>query len=95
MGKCFEAADILKGDLARVYFYLSTAYFNVWACCDDVGVDKWNMKAWMEADMRAWHAGDPVDSKEMARNDEIYTNWQHNRNPFVDHPEWVDQISNF
>ena len=94
-GKCFEIADILKGDLARTYFYLSTAYYQVWDCCDEEGVDKWDIKSWMEQDMRDWHANDPVDDLERQRNEEIYTNWQHNRNPFIDHPEWVDQISDF
>lgn len=37
----------------------------------------------------SWHAADPVDAKEMARNDWVYS-YQNNRNPFVDHPEWVD-----
>jgi len=60
-GTCFEVPDYLKGDLARTYFYLATAYYKVWDCCDEPGVDKWNMKAWMEADMRAWHATDPVN----------------------------------
>ncbi len=45
--------------------------------------------------MRAWNAGDAVDATEKARNEENYTNWQHNRNPFIDHPEWVNYISNF
>jgi len=38
-----------------------------------------------------WHEADPVDAKEMDRNDAVYT-YQHNRNPFIDHPEWVDAI---
>ena len=38
---------------------------------------------------------DPVDENELTRNDLIYINWQGNRNPFIDHPEWVDQISDF
>ena len=35
-----------------------------------------------------WHEQDPVDAKELRRNDEV---WKHqgNRNPFIDHPEWV------
>ena len=94
-GKCFEIADNLKGDLARTYFYLSVAYYGVWECCDEVGVDKWDMKTWMEDDMRAWHKGDPVDDLEVKRNDEIYNNHQHNRNPFIDNPTWVDRISDF
>ncbi|QDU65325.1 endonuclease [Engelhardtia mirabilis] len=39
----------------------------------------------------AWHAADPVDAVEMARNDAVY-GFQGNRNPFIDHPEWVDCI---
>ena len=36
-----------------------------------------------------WHAADPVDTFEMDRNDAVF-GFQGNRNPFVDHPEWVD-----
>ncbi len=35
-----------------------------------------------------WHADDPVDSREVWRNEVVYT-YQGNRNPFIDHPEWV------
>jgi endonuclease I len=94
-GTCFELPDYLKGDLARTYFYLATAYYKVWGCCDEAGVDKWEMKKWMEDDMRAWHEADPVTDQERARNEEIYANHQHNRNPYIDHPEWVNQISDF
>jgi PKD repeat protein/endonuclease I len=38
-----------------------------------------------------WHAQDPVSADELARNDVVFT-YQGNRNPFVDHPEWVDCI---
>ncbi|MFZ5949748.1 MAG: endonuclease, partial [Candidatus Rifleibacteriota bacterium] len=40
------------------------------------------------------HREDPVDEEEKARNDRI-ENIQHNRNPFVDRPDFVDQISDF
>lgn len=36
-----------------------------------------------------WHADDPVDQRERDRNDVVFA-YQGNRNPFTDHPEWVD-----
>ena len=40
-----------------------------------------------------WHLEDPVDALEQARNETVYA-FQGNRNPFVDHPEWVDCLFN-
>ena len=37
----------------------------------------------------AWHQADPPTNAERARNDKIY-GYQNNRNPFIDHPEWVN-----
>ncbi len=36
-----------------------------------------------------WHLADPVDDQERLRN-EVVQVFQGNRNPFVDHPEWVE-----
>ena len=38
-----------------------------------------------------WHQEDPVDDFERNRNEVIYS-FQNNRNPFIDHPEYVDEI---
>lgn len=38
--------------------------------------------------LRQWHLEDPVDDFERDRNDVVF-GYQGNRNPFVDHPEWV------
>jgi len=38
-----------------------------------------------------WHNNDPVSDKEIARNDSVYS-IQSNRNPFIDHPEYVNYI---
>jgi hypothetical protein len=36
-----------------------------------------------------WHIQDPVSQKEIDRNNVIYNQYQHNRNPFIDHPEYA------
>lgn len=43
-------------------------------------------------DLLAWHHADPVDSFEIHRNNLLFRNYTHNRNPFIDFPEWVDYI---
>ena len=44
--------------------------------------------------LRQWHKEDPVDANEMARNDKVEA-LQNNRNPYIDHPEYVDMIDDF
>jgi endonuclease I len=94
-GKCFEPPKDYKGDFARSYFYLSTAYLNEWDCCETPGTNKSSINDWMEVILREWHESDPVDDSERQRNEVIYADWQLNRNPFIDYPEFVDQISDF
>jgi hypothetical protein len=38
-----------------------------------------------------WHLQDPVDAFEQNRNEVTY-GYQGNRNPFIDHPQWVESI---
>ena len=38
-----------------------------------------------------WYEQDPVDDWERQRND-VIQKWQGNRNPFIDHPDWVNTI---
>ena len=44
------------------------------------------------SDLLEWNKIDPVDEYEIHRNNLIYKNFQHNRNPFVDFPQWADYI---
>ena len=44
------------------------------------------------SDLLAWNKIDPVDEYEIKRNDLIYRNYQGNRNPFIDYPQWADCI---
>lgn len=47
----------------------------------------------MRSVLLQWHLQDPVDDWERHRND-VVASYQGNRNPFIDHPEWVDCIFN-
>jgi len=91
-GICFEPIDEYKGDFARIYFYMATRYYNEdasWQSNDMVNGSQ--LKPWALQMLYQWHSMDTVSQKEIDRNNEIY-NIQNNRNPFVDHPEWVDSI---
>ena len=44
------------------------------------------------SDLLQWHKLDPVDEFEIYRNDLIFNNYQHNRNPFIDFPDWVEVV---
>lgn len=91
-GNCFEPIDSFKGDLARNYFYASTRYYT-----EDGGWNNWEMangadlKSWTINMLLEWHHNDPVSQKEINRNDSVYT-LQHNRNPFIDYPQFADCI---
>lgn len=82
----FEPRDVHKGNVARSHFYYIIRYNGAY----NGYVNAAKMETWL----RAWHVSDPADSAEQARNQHIYT-LQHNRNPFIDHPELVDRISSF
>jgi len=93
----FEPADEYKGDIARNYFYMATCYQNVisgWENNNTNGasfLDGTSTKVyeqWALDMLYTWHVNDPVSTKEINRNNAIY-NVQGNRNPFIDHPEYV------
>ena len=46
-----------------------------------------------KSDLIAWSLGDPPDDYERLRNEAVFS-FQHNRNPFIDHPEWVECVFN-
>ena len=89
----FEPIDAYKGDLARTYFYVAVAYAGSGWSSNEM-VDGARIGAEAEAMLRQWHADDPVSDKEIERNDAIF-DLQDNRNPFIDHPDWVCEIDDF
>lgn len=93
--KVLEPPPEVKGDIARNYFYMAIRYYTEDGCWNsNYQMDKANLRPWLEAVLRNWHAADPVSQAERLRNDWIHR-IQGNRNPFVDHPEWVSQIDDF
>ncbi len=101
-GTVFEPIDAYKGDFARTYFYMAARYNNVigsWENNDSQGnsdaiLDGTSFpvyETWFLDLMHQWHLQDSVSAKEIARNEAIYL-IQNNRNPFIDHPEWVDSV---
>ena len=91
----FEPCDEYKGDFARAYFYIATAYENfIWqdAAKNYITNDSYlEFKPWLQEVLVEWHKSDPVSEKEIIRNNRV-SDIQHNRNPFIDYPELVDYI---
>ncbi len=90
----FEPRDEVKGDVARMIFYMAVRYeggggeidleINEYVNNDapNIGV----LSVLIE-----WHLNDLPDAFEINRNDLIF-GYQGNRNPFIDHPEFVELI---
>ncbi len=93
-GRCFEPADEYKGDFARSYFYVVTAYneqANNWASPMLNNNEYPVFNKWTIDLLLAWHRQDPVSNLEIERNNNVY-NIQHNRNPFIDFPQIAEHI---
>ena len=95
----FEPADELKGDFARTYFYMVTRYENLvasWKTNPNTEMLGGNaypaFSNWAITVLLEWSRLDPVSDKERARNDTIYTNFQHNRNPYIDFPSLAEYV---
>ena len=80
----FEPADEYKGDFARTYFYMVTAYQNLnWKYTYMVADGIYpTLQPWAQNLLIKWHKQDPVSEKELLRNEEVYR-IQSNRNPFI------------
>ncbi len=94
-GNSWEPPPASKGNAARAIFYMATRYD---------GSETGNLPLELSntpngtnqmgilTTLLLWHAMDPPDAAESNRNEKIYSLYQHNRNPFIDHPEWVEDI---
>jgi endonuclease I len=89
-----RAAD--RGDVARMILYMAVRYEGDDGFADlepneKVGNGS-NPYMGKLAVLKAWSEADPPSAFEEKRNQVIYDTYQHNRNPFIDHPEWVEAI---
>ena len=92
-GTVFEPINEYKGDFARALMYMSVRYYSEdgsWSSSDMT--NKSEIKKWAIDMLLRWNEQDPVSEKEKERNEVIYNDYQHNRNPFVDHPEYARMI---
>lgn len=98
-GTVFEPNDEIKGDIARVYFYMATCYedkISSWANNASAsavfdGNAYPGFKSWYLTMLMRWSKEDPIDEVEIARNNAV-DSIQSNRNPFVDYPGLEDYI---
>jgi endonuclease I len=94
-GTVFEPIDEYKGDFARTYFYMATRYFDImknWSCSMTNNTQFPAFEEWVVTMLLEWHTNDEVSDKERNRNNVIYEDFQGNRNPFIDNPEYAFKI---
>ena len=91
----WEARDEVKGDIARIIFYMSTRYEGNDGEMDLEVVDHNHTYPLAQhgklSTLLQWNLLDPPDAFERNRNDVIFT-FQKNRNPFIDDPNFAELI---
>ena len=91
---CWEPAPEYRGDFARAYFYMATAYeYLNWTAYPQY-ISNANYLMFSDSIQKVlldWHRADPVSDKELCRMDNI-SDIQGNRNPYIDYPELVEYI---
>lgn len=94
----FYPGDDHRGDVARIIFYMAITYDFLQLIDDDTLLanedDHYTLEGARMGKLSillAWHKQDPISEFEIARNNRI-ASIQGNRNPFIDHPEFVHLI---
>jgi endonuclease I len=89
----------VRGDVARAAFYMATRYIgdkenepNLVLTNDLTKVSSDNTFFGKLSILLQWHEDDPPDDAERQRNDLIFDNYQGNRNPFIDRPEYAQMV---
>lgn len=101
-GDSWEPRDAVKGDVARMIFYMAIRYEGDVSGERDLEIiDRISNPSNTNnignigklSVLLKWNKQDPVDEFERRRNDIIFEKYQHNRNPFIDNPEWAELIN--
>ena len=94
----FEPRDEVKGDVARMMFYMAVRYESLDSSPDleltelmPIRGDKESIHGVLSTLLK-WHRDDPVNEWEENRNNIIYNSYQNNRNPFIDFPMLAEHI---
>jgi endonuclease I len=93
----FEPPDSIKGDVARIIFYMVVRYEGENGEVDLEMVNYADSSPagepyhGVQSTLYSWHVADAVDDFERNRNNIIH-DYQLNRNPFIDHPEYANYI---
>ena len=83
-GGYFEPLDTVKGDAARICLYMYTCYYASGSLkLNNVAKDVKTLVDWSNLDLPS--------EQEKIRNEKVFA-LQGNRNPYIDHPEWVNKI---
>ncbi|GAA5151220.1 endonuclease I family protein [Nocardioides marinquilinus] len=93
-GDSWEPRDADKGDVARAILYMSMRYEgdDGWPDLEvDDATGGSGPRHGRLSTLLGWNAADPPSAFEQHRNDVVFE-LQGNRNPFIDHPEWADEI---
>lgn len=90
----WEPRPVEQGDVARMLFYMAIRYEGIDTSYDlellDITPTSGPYYGKLST-LLQWHSQDPPDSWERRRNDRIQER-QGNRNPFIDHPEFVSRL---
>lgn len=91
----WEPRNAVKGDVARMLFYMAVRYESG----DQVNLELNNSTSNSSQPymgklsvLKQWNLQDPPDAFEQRRNQVIFDSYQRNRNPFIDNYKWADLI---
>lgn len=91
----WKPREVEKGDLARAIFYMATRYDGSEPLTLDLEISEspstTSGRFAKLTTLLKWHEEDPVSPEERQHNQLTYS-YQHNRNPYIDHPEYIALI---